>query len=89
MKTLKKHRSAIAYTLDDLKGIGPTLCEHKIKLDEGSKPVRDHQRRLNPKMKEVIRNEILKLMRTSIPLLHPQTLLLYILDQLLELAHAN
>ncbi|XP_048560852.1 cyclin-K-like isoform X2 [Triticum urartu] len=29
------------------------------------------------------------LMRTSIPLLHPQPLLLYILDQLLELAHAN
>ena len=29
------------------------------------------------------------LMRTSIPLLHPQPLLLYILDQLLELVHAN
>src|SRR3954469_6609376 len=29
------------------------------------------------------------MMRTSIPLLHPQPLLLYILDQLLELAHAN
>ena len=28
-------------------------------------------------------------MRTSIPLLHPQPLLLYILDQLLELSHAN
>ena len=29
------------------------------------------------------------LMRALIPLLHPQHLLLYILDQLLELAHAN
>ena len=29
------------------------------------------------------------MMRTSIPLLHPQPLLLHILDQLLELAHAN
>ena len=29
------------------------------------------------------------MMRTSIPLLHPQPLLLYILDELLELAHAN
>ena len=43
LKTLKKHRAAIGYTLDDLKGISPTLCQHKIKLDEGSKPVRDHQ----------------------------------------------
>ena len=29
------------------------------------------------------------MMRTSIPLLRPQPLLLYILNQLLELAHAN
>ena len=30
LKTLKKHRAAIGYTLDDLKGISPTLCQHKI-----------------------------------------------------------
>ena len=30
-----------------------------------------------------------EVMRTSIQLLHPQPLLLYILDQLLELVHAN
>ena len=34
-------------------------------------------------------NGIGGVMRTSIPLLHPQPLLLYIMDQLLELAHAN
>ena len=26
LKTLKKHYAAIGYTLDDLKGISPTLC---------------------------------------------------------------
>ena len=26
LKILKKHRDAIGYTLDDLKGISPTLC---------------------------------------------------------------
>ena len=31
LKTLKKHRVAIGYTLDDLKGISPSLCQHKIK----------------------------------------------------------
>ena len=34
LKTLKKHRAAIGYTLDDLKGISPTLCQHKINLEE-------------------------------------------------------
>ena len=49
-------------TLDDPKGISPTLCQHKIKLEEDAKIVIDHQRWLNPKMKEVVRKEILKLL---------------------------
>ena len=66
LKTLKKHSAAIGYTLDDLKGIRPTLCQHKIKLEKDAKPVVDHHRRLNPKMKEVVRKEILKLMEVGI-----------------------
>ena len=67
LNTLKKHRAAIGYTLDDLKGISPTLCQHKINLEEDAKPVCDHQRRLNPKMEEVVRKEeILKLLEAGI-----------------------
>ena len=66
MKTLKKHCAAIGYTLDDLKGISPTLCQRKIKLEKDAKPVVDHQRWLNPKMKEVVRKEILKLLEAGI-----------------------
>ena len=62
LKTLKKHRAAIGYTLDDLKGISPTLCQHKINLEADAKPVRDPQQRLNPKMKQVVRKELLKLL---------------------------
>ena len=43
LKTLKKHCAAIGYTLDDLKGISPTLCQHKIKLEKDVKLVVDHQ----------------------------------------------
>ena len=66
MKTLKKHCATIGYTLDDLKGISPTLCQHKINLEADAKPVPDPQRRLNPKMKEVVRKEILKLLEAGI-----------------------
>ena len=66
LKTLKKHRAAIGYTLDDLKGISTTLCQHKIKLEKDAKPVVDHQRRLNPKMKEVVRKEILNILEAGI-----------------------
>ena len=43
LKTLKKHRAAIGYTLDDLKGISTTLCQHKINLEADVKPVHDPQ----------------------------------------------
>ena len=66
MKTLKKHRAAVGYTLDDLKGISPTLCQHKINMEPDAKPVVDHQRRLNPKMKEVVITELLKLLEAGI-----------------------
>ena len=56
----------IGYTLDDLKGISPTLCYHKINMEPDAKPVVDHQRRLNPKIKEVVRMEILKLLEAGI-----------------------
>ena len=66
LKTLKKHRTAIGYTLDYLKGISPMLCQNKINLEADAKPVRYPQRRLNPKMKEVVRKEILKLPEAGI-----------------------
>ena len=66
LKILKKHRAAIGYTLDDLKGNSPALCQHKIKTDPDFTPVADHQRRLNPKMKEVVRKEILKLLEAGL-----------------------
>ena len=65
-KTLRKHRVAIGYTLDDLKGISPTLCQHKINMEPDAKPVVDHQRWLNPKMKEVVRTKILNILETCI-----------------------
>ena len=49
-----------------LLGISPTLCQHKINMEPDAKPVVDHQCRLNPKMKEVVRMEILKLLEAGI-----------------------
>jgi hypothetical protein len=39
---------------------------HKINLEEDAKPVVDYQRRLHPKPKEVVRNEVIKLLEASI-----------------------
>nr|XP_025625300.1 uncharacterized protein LOC112717505 [Arachis hypogaea] len=43
-----------SWTLADLEGISPSMCMHKILLDEGAKPSRQQQRRLNPTMNELM-----------------------------------
>ena len=57
---LRKYKEAIAWSIEDLKGISPSICMHKILLEDNAKTSIEHQRRLNPVMKEVFRNEVLK-----------------------------
>jgi len=63
---LKKYPKAIGYTIDDIKGINPSLCMHMILLEEDYKPSIEHQRRLNPNMKEVVKKEVLKLLDAGV-----------------------
>ncbi|KAM2604977.1 hypothetical protein TB2_033831 [Malus domestica] len=58
---LKEHKTAIGWTLANIKGISPTTCMHHILLEKGAKPTREAQRRLNPPMMEVVNKEIIKL----------------------------
>jgi hypothetical protein len=66
LEVLRKHQGAIGYTPDDLKGISPTICQHAINMEPDAKPVVEHQRHLIPKMKEVVRNKVLKLLDAGI-----------------------
>ncbi|CAN6554926.1 unnamed protein product [Malus baccata var. baccata] len=50
LRVLKEFKSALGWTLADIKGISPTTCMHHIFLEEGAKPTREAQRRLNPSM---------------------------------------
>ena len=60
LKILKNYQESIAWSIDELKGISPSICMHKLLLGESAKPSVEHQRRLNPVMKEVVRKEVLK-----------------------------
>ena len=63
---LCKYRRAIEYSLDNILCISPDLCMHRIHLDDESKSSIEHQRRLNPNLKEVVREEILKLLDAGV-----------------------
>ena len=60
LKILRKYKESIAWSIKDLKGISPSICIHKILLNYNAKTSIEHQRRLNPVMKEVVRKEVLK-----------------------------
>ncbi|GJZ64775.1 reverse transcriptase domain-containing protein [Tanacetum coccineum] len=62
IKVLKSHKRAIAWKLSDIKGINPEFYTHKILMEEDYKPAVQHQRRVNPKIHDVIKKEVEKLL---------------------------
>ncbi|GJW99442.1 reverse transcriptase domain-containing protein [Tanacetum coccineum] len=62
IKVLKSHKRAIAWKLSDIKGINPEFCTHKILMEEDYKLTIQHQRRVNPKIHDVIKKEVEKLL---------------------------
>ncbi|KAL2249932.1 UNVERIFIED_CONTAM: Retrovirus-related Pol polyprotein from transposon 17.6 [Sesamum indicum] len=65
IRVLREFREAIGWTIADIKGLSPSTCMHRILLEEGTKPSREAQRRLNPLMMEVVKKEIFKTSRCS------------------------
>nr|GFA66094.1 DNA-directed DNA polymerase [Tanacetum cinerariifolium] len=62
IKVLKSHKRAIAWKISDIQGINPEFCTHKILMEEDYKPAVQHQRRVNPKIHDVIKKEVEKLL---------------------------
>ena len=60
LRVLREHKKAIGWTIADIRGISPSFCMHKILMNDEYKPTVEHQRRLNPIMKEVVKKEIIK-----------------------------
>ncbi|XP_070004875.1 uncharacterized protein [Nicotiana sylvestris] len=66
VELLKKHKKAIGWSIADIQGISPTICMHKILLEENNKPVVKPQRKLNKNLEEVVHKEIIKLLDAGV-----------------------
>nr|GEW13815.1 reverse transcriptase domain-containing protein [Tanacetum cinerariifolium] len=62
MTVLMSHKRAIAWKLSDIKRIDPEFYTLKILMEEDFEPAVQHQRRVNPKIHDVIKQEVLKLL---------------------------
>nr|GFA98165.1 reverse transcriptase domain-containing protein [Tanacetum cinerariifolium] len=63
---LNSHKRAIAWKLSDIKGINPKFCTHKILMEEDFEPAVQHQRGVNPKIHDVIKQEVIKLLEAGL-----------------------
>ncbi|GKB79131.1 hypothetical protein Tco_0946026, partial [Tanacetum coccineum] len=62
LKVLKSYKRVIAWKITDINGINPRLCTYKILMEDDYKSTVQSQRRVNLKIHEVIKKEVLKLL---------------------------
>ena len=60
LHVLEQDLQAFSWSMGDIKGISQSIRMHIIMMEEDHVPSIEHQRRLNPTMKEVVKKEILK-----------------------------
>nr|GFA61545.1 DNA-directed DNA polymerase [Tanacetum cinerariifolium] len=100
IKVLKSYKRAIAWKISDIKGIDPRFCTHKIFMEEDYKPAVQSQRRVNPKIHDVIKKEVINILDAGMiypisdsPKLNDATrkdhFSLHFMDQMLERLAGN
>ena len=62
VQLLQKYKAAFAWDYPDMKGIDPQLCTHHIYIEKDARPIRQPQRRLNPHLKDIVKDELQKIL---------------------------
>jgi hypothetical protein len=62
MKLLIEHKEAFSWDYMDMKGISYELCTHHIYIKEECRPIFQPERRMNPNLKEIVKEEFQKLL---------------------------
>ncbi|RDY10476.1 Retrovirus-related Pol polyprotein from transposon 17.6, partial [Mucuna pruriens] len=63
---LRQHKKAIRWKLSDFPRINPSICMHKILMEEEARPIRQQQRRINLTILDVVKEEVTKLLAVGI-----------------------
>lgn len=66
VKVLKEHKTTIVWIILDIKGISMSTSMHHILFEEGARPSRKLQRRLNSPMMAAVIKEVLKLLEVGL-----------------------
>ena len=59
---LRDHMDAYAWSFKEIKGVHPSVCTHHLYVKKGCKLVCQPQRRMNPTLKDIVKEELQKLL---------------------------
>eukprot|EP00253_Pinus_taeda_P030192 PITA_30192 len=59
---LNHHLDAFAWSYKEMKVVHPSICTHHIYIKEDFQPVQQPQRRMNPALKDIVKEELQKLL---------------------------
>jgi len=59
---LREHFDAFSWSYMEMKGVHPSVCTHHIYIKEGCKIVHQPQRRMNPTLKGIVKEELQRLL---------------------------
>jgi hypothetical protein len=65
IQMIQAQSGAFAWDYSDMKGIHPDTCMHHIYTNDQIKPVRQPQRRMNPSLKDIVKEELQKLLHAN------------------------
>ena len=60
-----EYRDVFAWSYQELKGIPTEIAQHRIPILPGSKPVRQKERRMNPRLQMIVKAELEKLLQAG------------------------
>ncbi|RDX72656.1 hypothetical protein CR513_47829, partial [Mucuna pruriens] len=66
LTVLRQQKKSIEWKLSDLPIINPSICMHRILMQEEAHPIRQQQRRLNLTILDVVKKEVTKLLVAEI-----------------------
>ena len=61
----QNHLDAFAWGYEDMKGILPETCTHHIYIQDGARIIQQPQRRMNPALRDVVKEELQKLLSAN------------------------
>jgi hypothetical protein len=65
IQMIQRQSSAFAWDYYDIKGIHPDTCIHHIYTNDQIRPIRQPQRRINPSLQDIVKEELQKLLHVN------------------------